>query len=337
MIERFIKNELTKRRYRAYISKKRNIFALFIFTIILFMSLTSEIWSNNKPLIMKYEGKIYLPVFKTYHPSLFKIDDILVMDYRRLNLEKPNWALWPVIRWDPYESNESVAVYPSPPSSQNILGTDDRGRDVLSRLLYGFRYSIIFAVLVWFFSFASGMVIGGLMGYWGGLFDLISQRVVEVLSTVPQFFLLIILVAIFAPSLSLLVFISTIFGWIFISYYVRAEFLKYRKLEFVEAARAMGGSHMRIILKHILPNSLGPILTFTPFVISGHIVGLASLDFLGFGLPAPTPSWGELLSQAEKYFTSAWWLAIYPSLAMLVILVLLNMIGDGLREAFKPN
>ncbi len=337
MIERFIKNELTKRRYRAYISKKRNIFALFIFTIILFMSLTSEIWSNNKPLIMKYEGKIYFPVFKTYHPSLFKIDDILVMDYRRLNLEKPNWAIWPVIRWDPYESNESVAVYPSPPSAQNILGTDDRGRDVLSRLLYGFRYSITFAVLVWFFSFASGMVIGGLMGYWGGLFDLISQRVVEVLSTVPQFFLLIILVAIFAPSLSLLVLISTIFGWIFISYYVRAEFLKYRKLEFVEAARAMGGSHMRIILKHILPNSLGPVLTFTPFVISGHIVGLASLDFLGFGLPAPTPSWGELLSQAEKYFTSAWWLAIYPSLAMLVILVLLNMIGDGLREAFKPN
>lgn len=337
MIERFIKNELTKRRYRAYISKKRNIFALFIFTLILFMSLTSEIWSNNKPLIMKYNGKIYFPVFKTYHPSLFKIDDILVMDYRRLNLEKPNWAIWPVIRWDPYESNESVAVYPSPPSGQNILGTDDRGRDVLSRLLYGFRYSITFAVLVWFFSFTSGMVIGGLMGYWGGLFDLISQRVVEVLSTVPQFFLLIILVAIFAPSLSLLVFISTIFGWIFISYYVRAEFLKYRKLEFVEAARAMGGSHMRIILKHILPNSLGPVLTFTPFVISGHIVGLASLDFLGFGLPAPTPSWGELLSQAEKYFTSAWWLAIYPSLAMLVILVLLNMIGDGLREAFKPN
>jgi microcin C transport system permease protein len=337
MIEKMIRNELTLKRYRAFKKSKRNVLASVIFGIFLIMSLSSEFWANNKPLIMHYKGSTYFPVIKDYHPSLFGYEDILVMNYRLLMFQEGDWSVWPLIKWDPYESNDKVSEYPSPPTRQNLLGTDDRGRDVLSRLLYGFRYSIIFAILVWVFSFAPGIFIGGLMGYLGGKFDLISQRIVEVLSTVPQFFLLIILVSIFSPSMSLLVIISSAFGWIFISYYVRAEFLKYRKREFVEAARAMGSGHLRIILRHILPNALGPVLTFTPFVISGNIVGLASLDFLGFGLPAPTPSWGELLAQAEKYFTTAWWLAIYPALAMLVVLVLLNMIGEGLREAFSPK
>ncbi len=338
MVEKLIKNELTLKRYRAFKKSKRNVVATVLFLVILFLSLTSEMWANNKPLILSHNGNLYFPVLKTYHPSKFGYTDILVMNYRLLlEREGEDWSVWPPIKWDPFESNKEVAVYPAPPSKVNLLGTDDRGRDVLSRLLYGFRYSITFALLVWAFSFSSGILIGGIMGYKGGLFDLIAQRVVEVLSTVPQFFLLIILVSIFSPSMSLLVFISSIFGWIFISYYVRAEFLKYRKREFVESARAMGGGHFRIILKHILPNALGPVLTFTPFVISGLIVSLASLDFLGFGLPAPTPSWGELLAQAEKYFTTAWWLAVYPASAMLVILVLLNIIGDGLREAFSPK
>lgn len=338
MVEKFlIKNELTLKRYRSFKKSKRNVIATIVFLIFLGMSLTSEFWANNKPLMMNYKGSTYFPVFKDYHPTLFGYEDILVMNYRLLLFQEGDWAVWPLIKWDPYESNDSVTSYPSEPTLQNLLGTDDRGRDVLSRLIYGFRYSIIFAMLVWFFSFTSGIFIGGVMGYLGGKFDLITQRIVEVLSTVPQFFLLIILVSIFSPSMSLLVIISSVFGWIFISYYVRAEFLKYRKREFVESARAMGSGHLRIILKHILPNALGPVLTFTPFVISGHIVGLASLDFLGFGLPAPTPSWGELLAQAEKYFTTAWWLAIYPAMAMLVILVLLNMIGEGLREAFSPK
>jgi microcin C transport system permease protein len=337
MIEKMIKNELTLRRYRTFKKSKRNVFATIIFSVFLFISMTSEFWANNKPLVMSYKGSVYFPVVKDYHPSLFGYTEILFMKYRLLPFQNGDWAVWPLIKWDPYESNDTVTSYPSKPTKDNLLGTDDRGRDVLSRIIYGFRYSIIFAMLVWGFSFASGIFIGGVMGYWGGKFDLIAQRIVEVLSTVPQFFLLIILVSIFSPSMSLLVIISTAFGWIFISYYVRAEFLKYRKREFVESAKAMGSGHLRIIMKHILPNALGPVLTFTPFVISGHIVGLASLDFLGFGLPAPTPSWGELLAQAEKYFTIAWWLATYPALAMLIILVLLNMIGEGLREAFSPK
>lgn len=338
MIEKFlIKNELTLKRYRTFKKNKRNVVATIVFLIILFISLTAEVWSNDKPLVLHYKGETYFPVFKTYHPTEFGYDDILVMNYRLLLLQEEDWAIWPLIKWNPYESNKDIEVYPGKPTYANWLGTDDRGRDVLSRLIYGFRYSITFAVLVWFFSFSSGIFIGGVMGYLGGRFDLITQRIVEVLSTVPQFFLLIILVSIFSASMELLVLISSIFGWIFISYYVRAEFLKYRKREFVESARAMGGGHLRIILRHILPNALGPVLTFTPFVISGYIVGLASLEFLGFGLPPPTPSWGELLSQAEKHFTTAWWLAFYPATAMLVILVLLNMIGEGLRDAFSPK
>lgn len=333
MIEKWISNDLTLKRWRAFKSKKTNVISSVLMIVCLFVSLTAEMWANNKPLVMSYKGSVYFPVFKHYHPTVFGIEDALVTNYRTL---ETSWSIWPPIKWNPYESNDSVSVYPGAPTTQNLLGTDDRGRDVFARLIYGFRHSIIFAALVWFFSFATGIVFGGVMGYWGGKFDLVMQRIVEVLSTVPQFFLLIILVAIFSPSMTLLVAISTAFGWIFISYYVRAEFLKYRKREFVEAARAMGGSHARLIFKHILPNSLGPILTFTPFVISGHIVGLASLDFLGFGLPPPTPSWGELLSQAEKNFTTSWWLAVYPSFALLSVLVLLNLIGDGLRQAFAP-
>jgi microcin C transport system permease protein len=175
------------------------------------------------------------------------------------------------------------------------------------------------------------------MGYAGGNIDLLGQRLVEVFSTVPQFFLLIIIISIFQPSLWMLIAISAVFGWIMISYYIRAEFLKLRKREFVEAARALGSSHSRLLFKHLLPNSMGPIITFSPFVIAGNIAALASLDFLGFGLPPPTPSWGELLAQAQKYFTVAWWLAVYPSLALFFTLVLFGLVGEGVRDAYDPK
>lgn len=336
MIEKYIKNDLTLKRWRFFKSKRRTIISCWLFLILIFFSFTAEFWSNSKPIILNYHGKLYYPVFKNYHPTLFNRDDIMIMNYRELTLLDGDWAIWPLIKWDPYESNKSVDVYPGKPSNTNWFGTDDRGRDVLSRLLYGFRTSITFAFLVWGLCFITGILLGGVMGYWGGAVDLLGQRIVEILSTVPQFFLLIIMVTIFMPSMSLLVLISTLFGWIFISYYVRAEFLKLRKLEFVESARALGSRHFSIIVKHILPNALGPVLTFSPFVISGNITSLASLDFLGFGLPPPTPSWGELLSQAEKYFSTSWWLAVYPSLALFVTLVLLNLIGEGFRDAFAP-
>jgi microcin C transport system permease protein len=261
----------------------------------------------------------------------------MVTDYRGLELGAEDWAIWPVISWDPYESNQKVSSYPSRPTVDNWLGTDDRGRDVLSRILYGFRYSMAYAVLVWFLSFALGIAIGGGMGYFGGRVDFWGQRVVEIFSTVPQFFLLIIIISIFSPTLLLLVVLSSIFGWISISYYVRGEFLKNRKMDFVEAARSLGAGPSRIIFRHVLPNSLGPVLTFSPFVIAANMTALASLDYLGFGLAPPTPSWGELLSQAQKYFTIAWWLAVYPAGALFGTLVLLSLIGDGVRRTFDPK
>lgn len=339
IIERFIKNDETLKQWRRFKSKKLAVISIWLIGIACFFSFTAEFWANNKPLYLKFDSVTYFPVFKEYHPSIFGMEESMVTNYREIELdeERGDRALWPVIPWNPFESNTEVEEYPSEPTSENWMGTDDRGRDILTRLLYGLRYSMIFALLVWIITFAVGTIIGGIMGYFGGRVDFWGQRVVEVLSTVPQFFLLIIIISIFKPTLILLVVLSSLFGWISISYYVRGEYLKNRKKEFVEAARAIGAGHGRIFFKHLLPNSLSPIITFSPFVIAGNIVSLASLDYLGFGLTPPTPSWGELLNQAQKHFTEGWWLAVYPSLALFFTLTLLSLIGEGVRDAMDPK
>jgi microcin C transport system permease protein len=337
MMERFIQNDETLKKWRRFKSKKLAVISCWLVGLACFFSFTAEFWANNKPIILKYQDQYYFPVFKDYHPSALDIKNTLVVDYRNLELGEEDFAIWPVISWNPYESNKEVVSYPSEPSAENWMGTDDRGRDILTRLLYGLRYSVTFAFFVWVITFVVGTILGGVMGYFGGRTDFWGQRVVEVLSTVPQFFLLIIIISIFKPTLTLLVFISSLFGWISISYYVRGEYLKNRKKEFVEAAQALGAGHGRIFFKHLLPNSLSPIITFSPFVIAGNIVALASLDYLGFGLNPPTPSWGELLNQAQKHFTEGWWLAIYPSLALFLTLTMLSLIGEGVRDAMDPK
>lgn len=337
MIERFIKNDLTLKRWRIFKKNKRAVICSWIILALTFLSFTAEFWANSKPIIFSYKSKTYFPIFKTYSVKDFGITDSLQVDYRSLVRQENSWAVWPLIKWDPFESNKAIDEYPGEPNPSNLLGTDDRGRDILTRILYGFRYSITFAVLVWFLNFLVGTILGGVMGYAGGKVDFFGQRLVEVFSTVPQFFLLIILIAVFQPSLILLIVISSIFGWIPISYYVRGEFLKNRRREFVEAAKAVGTGHFGIFFKHILPNSLGPIITFSPFAIAGNITALASLDYLGFGLTPPTPSWGELLAQAQEHFTTSWWLALFPALALFVTLVCLNLIGDGVRDALDPR
>lgn len=337
MIDSMFKNELSRKRWKIFRKSKSAVYSSIILIVLIAATFLSPLIANSKPLIVKYHGTTFFPLFKEYSAEQFGITDSLDVNFRELKMGKGDYALWPIIQWDPFESNSKVESYPSPPSERNLFGTDDRGRDVFTRLLYGFKYSISYAVAVWFISLCIGTLLGGTMGYFGGRVDFVGQRIVEVLSTVPQFFLLIILISIFSPSLLMLIVISCVFAWINISYYVRGEFLKNRNREFVEAARALGASDFKIIFKHILPNSLTPIITFAPFAIAAEIVGLAALDYLGFGLQVPTPSWGELLSQAQKNYTIAWWLAVYPSLALFVVLTLLNLIGQGVRDAMDPN
>ncbi len=337
MIEGFISNDVSLKRWRRFKSRKLAVLSVVVLTIFCFLSFTAEWWANSKPIYLSVAGKSYFPILKDYPASEFAQPNRVIPDYRNIRLGAGDWALWPVVRWDPFESNQRVDQYPSAPTRENWFGTDDRGRDIFARLLYGLRYSITYAVLVWAITFLMGTIFGGVMGWKGGRLDFWGQRIVEILSTVPQFFLLIILIAIFKPTLILLVFISCVFGWISISYYIRGEFLKNRKMDFIEGARAIGAGSGRIFFRHLLPNSLGPIITFTPFVISGNIVALASLDYLGFGLTPPTPSWGELLNQAQRNFTIGWWLAVYPSLALFLTLTMFSLIGEAARDAMDPR
>ena len=337
MIERWLKNDNSIKAWRRFKKNKSAVISVVILVAIFFFSMTAELWANRKPIVMSYHGETYFPVFKYYHPSVFGLEDVSEMDYRSMKMGPNDWSVWPVIHWDPFERNEKIEEFPSSPTTSNIFGTDEGGRDVAARLLYGFRYSIGYALGVWFLSSIVGALFGAVMGFAGGWTDLAGQRAIEVIQSLPFLMILITLVSIFQPSMFLLILLSVFFGWVGISIYFRAEFLKLRRRDYVDAARASGASRWRVIMVHILPNSLTPWITLTPFIIAGNISGLAALDFLGFGLQAPTPSWGELLNQALNYFRIAWWLAVYPSAALFITLTVLNLIGDGVREALDPR
>jgi microcin C transport system permease protein len=248
-----------------------------------------------------------------------------------------NWALYPP---NPY--HHSTLNYfakqpnPAPPSSDNWLGTDDRGRDVVARLLYGFRLSILFALALTFFGTVIGLLTGALQGFFGGKTDLAMQRFIEVWSAMPELYLLIIFSAVFDPSVTLLLVLLGLFGWMGLSDYVRAEFLRNRQLDYVRAARALGLSNTQIIWRHVLPNSLTPVVTFLPFRMSGAILALTSLDFLGLGVPPGTPSLGELLAQGKNNI-DAWWISLSTFAVLVITLMLLTFMGDALRDALDPR
>lgn len=334
---RLITNDLTLKRYRRFKRNKLAVLSTWIVFLLLFFSLTAEFWANSKPIMMKYQGQVYLPVVKNYHPTLFGREDIFVMDYRALEFKEGDWVAWPLVQWDPYESNSTVETYPAPPSKHNLMGTDDRGRDVLTRLLYGLRYSLVFAIGAWLSAYLIGVVVGSVTGFFGGKIDLVGMRSVEIIQTMPTTLILITIISIFTPNLFVLILFLALFDWTTIAIYMRAQFLQLRKREYVEAARALGASNKRIIFGHILPNALTPIVTFSPFIIASNISTLAFLDYLGLGLQAPTPSWGELLDQAQKYITTAEWLVWYPSLALVLTLTLLINIGLAVRDAFDSK
>ena len=332
------KNQLLKKRWKVFKTCRRGIYSLWILIGFSLVSATAEFWANDKPIVLVYKGQIYFPAVKYYPPSDFDLaQEVVTVDYKKLELTEKDFALHPLIPWNPYESNTQVSEYPSPPTWTNWMGTDNRGRDVLSRILYGFRYSMGFAALVWLGAFFIGAVLGMVMGFKAGWVDLFGQRCVEVFQSLPHHLILITFAAILGSDLWVLILYSVVFGWMNISLYMRSEYLKIRSMDYIESAKSYGLHNFHIIFKHIFPNALTPLVTFSPFKIANGISLLVILDYLGFGLAPPAPSWGELLNQAESHFTTAWWLAFFPSLFLFLSLVSLNFIGEGVRRAFDPK
>ena len=306
------------------------------------ISLAAELLSNNKPLAVRYEGQWYFPIVQTLPDKTFGGDFETPADYLdpviRDNLKKPgNIAIFPL---NPYHHSTinyfATEPSPAPPSRDNLLGTDDRGRDMLAVLLYSFRLSLVFALIVAAATIVLGVLYGAIQGYFAGWTDIGMERVKEIWGSMPVLYMLIIFSSLFSPNFLLLVTLISIFGWLGLSAYVRAEFLRNRTLDYVRAARALGQSDARIMWHHILPNSLTPVVTFAPFEMVAAISALTSLDFLNLGMPPGTPSLGELLNQAKNNL-DAWWIAVATFGVLVVTLLLLVLIGDALRDALDPR
>ena len=330
---------------RAWLRFKRNrlgYWSLVIFCVLVFMSLLAEVLSNDRPLVLRYNGQTYFPLAMDYAETTFGGDFATPTDYLdpfiQAQLAKDgNWAIYPPNPYGPKTLNY-FAKFPNPsaPSRDNLLGTDDRGRDLLAQLLYGFRVSVLFALALTAVGTVLGIATGAVQGFFGGKTDLAFQRFIEIWGSMPELYLLIIFSAVFAPSISLLLVLLSLFGWMGLSDYVRAEFLRNRQMDYVKAARALGVGNAQIIWRHILPNSLTPVVTFLPFRMSAAILALTSLDFLGLGVPPGTPSLGELLSQGKANI-DAWWISLSTFAVLAITLLLLTFMGDALRDALDPR
>ncbi len=330
---------------RAWLRFKRNrqgYWSLWLFCALVLVSLFAELVSNDKPLIVRYEGQTYFPMLRDYSEKTFGGDFDTPTDYldpfiqQRLSTDG-NWALYTLNRYGPNTLNYfAKSPNPSAPTADNWLGTDDRGRDLLAQLLYGFRVSVLFGLALTATGVLLGVVTGAIQGFFGGKTDLAFQRFIEIWGSMPELYLLIIFSAVFAPSIALLLILLSLFGWMGLSDYVRAEFLRNRQLDYVKAARALGVGNWHIIWRHILPNSLTPVVTFLPFRMSAAILALTSLDFLGLGVPPGTPSLGELLSQGKNSI-DAWWISLSTFAVLVVTLLLLTFMGDALRDALDPR
>lgn len=332
----------SRRAWRRFKRQRLGYWSLVIFCALVLMSLCAELVSNDRPLLVRYQGQTYFPMLKDYPETTFGGDFATPTDYldpfiRERITQGDNWALYTLNPYGPNTLNYfAEAPNPSAPSRQNWLGTDDRGRDLLAQLLYGFRVSVLFALALTFTGVVLGVVAGAIQGFFGGKTDLIAQRLIEIWGSMPELYLLIIFSAVLSPSIGLLLVLLSLFGWMGLSDYVRAEFLRNRQLDYVKAARALGVSNSQIIWRHILPNSLTPVVTFLPFRMSAAILALTSLDFLGLGVPPGTPSLGELLSQGKNNI-DAWWISLSTFAVLVVTLLLLTFMGDALRDALDPR
>jgi len=336
---------LTLKKIRHFKSIKRGYYSFVIIMVMILLSFFGELLVNKRALVVCYENEFYFPIYGNIIPgTTFGLDYEYEADYRKLKThfketDSGDWLLMPIVPYDAYENDLREDQYPPfPPSFQDrhFLGTDTVGRDILARLVYGFRIAILFSLVLLLVNYSIGVSIGSAMGFFGGKFDLIFQRIIEIWSNVPVLYVIIIISSIMAPNFFVLILIMAFFGWIGMTWTMRTVTYKEKAREYALAAQALGASNRRIIFRHIIPNTISIIVTFAPFSVSGGIVALTSLDYLGFGLPPPTPSWGELLQQGWANLDS-WWIAGSVVTAMIVTLTTVTFVGEAVREAFDPK
>ncbi len=337
----FRASPLNLRRWQNFRANGRGYWSLWIFLFVFLFTLFAEFVANDKPVLIQYEGQYYSPVFKTYPETTFGGEFDLEADYRDPYIveliEEKGWLVWPLIpyAYDTIDYELDVPA-PSPPSKRHWLGTDDQARDVLARVVYGFRISILFGLVLTLLSSVVGIAAGAVQGYFGGLTDLLMQRFIEIWEGLPVLYLLIIMAAVIQPGFFSLLTLMLLFSWTGLVAVVRAEFLRARNFEYIRAARALGVSDTTIMVRHILPNAMVATLTFMPFILSGSVTTLTGLDFLGFGLPVGSPSLGELLNQGKNNLQAPW-LGISGFLVIGFMLSLLVFIGEAVRDAFDPR
>ena len=332
---------VTKQRITRLRAHRRGWWSLCVFVVLFTLTLFADVLANDRPVLIRYEGGWYVPIVFSYPETTFGGEFPTEADYRdpyvAEQISSRGWMVWPPIRYSYRTINYNLTVpAPSPPSTENWLGTDDQGRDVLARLLYGFRISTLFGITLTIASTSIALALGATQGFFGGWIDLALQRFIEVWSSIPTLFLLLILSSVIEPGFWWLLGFLLLFNWIGMSQLVRTEFLRTRNLDYVRAARALGAGNLRIIRSHVLPNALVATLTFVPFSLSSGIIALAALDFLGFGLPPGSASLGELLNQGKSNLQAPW-LGLSGFLVIAVTLTLVLFIGEGVRDAFDPR
>tara|TARA_Y100000590_G_scaffold127305_1_gene145540 strand:- start:7507 stop:8538 length:1032 start_codon:yes stop_codon:yes gene_type:complete len=332
---------LNKRRLNNFKSNKRGLFSFWMFFFLLIISLFADFIANDKPLIIKYEKKILFPILIEYQETYFNGDFDTEADYRdpyvKELINNKGWMIWPIIpySYDTIIRDLEIPV-PSPPSKKNWLGTDDQARDVLARLIYGFRISVLFGLTLTFFSMIIGVAAGAIQGYFGGNIDLFFQRFMEIWSAIPTLYVLIILASVVQPNFWWLLIILLLFSWMGYVGVVRAEFLRARNFDYVRAAKSLGVSNLKIIFRHLLPNATVATITFLPFSLSASVTALSGLDFLGFGLPPGSASLGEMVNQGRNNLQAPW-LGLTSFFTLAIMLSLLVFIGEAIRDSLDPR
>jgi microcin C transport system permease protein len=340
-----LRNPVAQKRWQRFKQSRRGYISAWLLLVLTTLSFGAELLANHRPLLVSYQGELYFPTFGAQHSGKdFGLDIDYEPNYRELqkqfrDADDGNWVLMPPIPFGPLENDLIAGDFPPHAPSlttRHYLGTDTSGRDVLARLIYGFRTAMLFSLVLLVFNYAIGVAIGCMMGYWGGAFDLFFQRIIEIWSNVPFLYVIMIVASIITPGFWTLLFIMAFFGWTAMTWYMRTATYKEVSRDYVMAARALGASGSRIVFRHILPNSVSTLITFVPFSVASGITALTALDYLGFGLPAPTPSWGELLKQGTENMESLW-LVGSVVVAMTLILMLVAYIGEAIRDAYDPR